>query len=86
MAHATRSVGLQGGRGRSAHGNGTPTNRKSASDYLSQKLRPQPHSQVIGNGIATASPAVDLLWEKRVIGDVSDDYGLPPRRRSSHVA
>jgi len=38
------------------------------------------------NGIATASPAVDLLWEKRVIGDVSDDYGLPPRRRSSHVA
>src|SRR5262249_50225793 len=36
-----------------AHGNGTPSNRKSASDYR----RPQPHSQVMDNGIATSSLA-----------------------------
>jgi hypothetical protein len=30
------------------------------------KLRPQPHSQVMDNGIATSSRAVDLSWEKRV--------------------
>jgi hypothetical protein len=45
-----------------AHGNGTPSNRKSASGYR----RPQPHSQVMDNGIATSSLAVDLLWETRV--------------------
>jgi len=45
-----------------AHGNGAPSNRKSASDYR----RPQPHSQVMDNGIATSSLAVDLLWETRV--------------------
>src|SRR5262249_12089376 len=47
-----------------AHGNGTPSNRKSASDYR----RPQPHSQVMDNRIATSSLAVDLLWETRVYG------------------
>src|SRR5215831_19259284 len=45
-----------------AHGNGTPSNGKSASDYH----RPQPHSQVMDNGIATSSLAIDLLWETRV--------------------
>jgi len=59
-----------------AHGNGAPSNRKSASDYR----RPQPHSQVMDNGIATSSLAVDLLWETRVYRDVSDGYGLHPWR------
>src|SRR5215831_2247199 len=45
-----------------AHGNGAPSNRKSASDHR----RPQPHSQVMDNGIATSSLAIDLLWEARV--------------------
>src|SRR6516225_2381518 len=33
-------LGCREGRGRGAHGNGTPTNRKSASDYLSQNSGP----------------------------------------------
>jgi hypothetical protein len=50
------------------------------------KLRPQPHSQVMDNRIATSSRAVDLSREKGGIGEVSDGYGLHPWRRGRRVA
>jgi hypothetical protein len=68
-----------GGRGRGAHGNGTPTNGKSARDST-----------------ATSQPSdgqwdCNFIWGCRSvlreagIGEVSNGYGLHPRRRGRRV-